>query len=164
MKLLDDELLELFNYRINQEEASSRLYLKMSVCMQDKGYFNAAKLWRKFSEEELEHAEIARNYLLALDIEPETRNIIVPDKPCDGLDVCINSTLEHEYEVTQQCEDLAQACLKKMCMKSFKIAQKYIKIQIHELEEYHDMKNRLDLFGTDPIQLRLYDNELKDKL
>ena len=164
MKMLDDELIELFNYRINQEEASSRLYLKMSVCLQDIGYFNAAKLWRKFSEEELEHAEIARNYLLALDIEPETRDIKVPDRDCTGLDVCIKSTLEHEHEVTEQCEILAKTCLEKMCMKSFKIAQKYIEIQIHELEEYHDMKNRLDLFGNDPVQLRLYDNELKDKL
>jgi len=162
--MLDKDLLELFNYRINQEEASSRLYLKMSTHLNDVGYFNAAKLWRKFAEEELEHADIARNYLLALDIEPETRDIIVPLKTFSGLDGVINTTLEHEYEVTQQCEDLAKACLKQLCFKSFSIAQKYVDIQIHELEEYHDMKNRLDLFGTDPISLRIYDNELKDKL
>lgn len=162
--MLDKELLELFNYRINQEEASARLYLKMSIHLNDVGYFNAAKLWKKFSEEEREHADIARKYLLALDIEPETRDIIVPSKEFNGLDGVINATLEHEYEVTQQCEDLAKACLKQLCFKSFSIAQEYIKIQIHELEEYHDMKNRLDLFGTDPISLRLYDNELKDML
>jgi ferritin len=162
--LLDKELLDLFNYRINQEEASSRLYLKMSIHLQDIGYFNAAKLWRKFANEELEHADIARDYLLALDIEPETRDIIVPDKTFVGLDGVIRTTLEHELEVTQQCEDLAKTAMKLTCMKSFKIAQKYVEIQIHELEEYHDMKNRLDLFGTDPLNLRMYDNELKDKL
>lgn len=162
--MLDKDLLELFNTRINHEESSSRLYLKMSVHLQDIGYFNAAKLWHKFAQEELEHANIAREYLLALDILPETRDIIVPDKSFEGLDGVIRTTLQHEYEVTQECEDLAKAALKAMCMKSFNIAQKYIAIQIHELEEYHDMKNRLDLFGTDPVQLRLYDNELKDKL
>lgn len=162
--LITPTLQEMFNVRINNEEASARLYLKMAVRLQDLGYFNSAKLWRKFSNEELEHAEIARQYLLALDILPDTRDIVVPNVEFDGLDTVIEATLEHEYEVTRQCEELAKQCLKDMDFKAFGIAQKYVAIQVHELEEYHDLKNRLDLFGRDPISLRIYDNELEKML
>jgi ferritin len=162
--LISDTLIEMFNQRIANEEASARLYLKMSVHLQDLGYFNAAKLWKKFSEEELEHADIARSYLLALDIKPQTRDIIVPVASFDHLDTVIEATLTHEYEVTKQCDELAKQCLLEFDMRAFTIAQKYLDIQIHELEEYHDMKNRLDLFGRDVVSLRLYDNELEKML
>ena len=67
--IISEKIIQLLNYRIQQEEFSSRLYLAMSVWLDFKGYFGASKLWKKYSEEEKAHSEWAYKYLLELNIK-----------------------------------------------------------------------------------------------
>ena len=46
----NDKLLKLLNYRINQEEYSSRIYYAMSVWLDNAGYTSAAQLWKAYSD------------------------------------------------------------------------------------------------------------------
>ena len=69
--LISDKTIELLNYRIEQEDYSSRLYLSMSLWLENAGYASA-KLWKKYSSEEANHADWARTYLLSLGIQPKT--------------------------------------------------------------------------------------------
>ncbi len=161
MALVSDTLIELLQYRINEEEVSSRLYLAMAMCLEKEGYFGAAKLWKKYSSEELIHADWARDFLLAMDIKPETRPLREVQTMFPGyLPEIIDLTVQHEYMVTAQCEALAKAALTDFNFKVFVLAQKYVAEQIEELEKVHNLKDRLETFGRDSVNLRLFDNEL----
>ena len=70
--LITDECIKYLNYRIEQEEYSARIYLSMSMWLNDNGYLNGAKLWKKYSDEEMKHADDARAYLLAMGVQPTT--------------------------------------------------------------------------------------------
>src|SRR5260221_2271468 len=69
--LISPESITLLNFRIREEEISSRIYLAMSLWLENNAFLGAAKLWRKYSNEETTHAEWARKYLLSLGITPE---------------------------------------------------------------------------------------------
>ena len=61
---ISENLIKILNYRIVQEEFSSRLYKAMAIWLDFKGFNGAAKLWNTYSEEELKHANWAYEYLL----------------------------------------------------------------------------------------------------
>ena len=70
--LIDNSCASHLNYRIQQEEYSARIYMSMSMWLNNMGYIGAAALWRKYSDEEMKHADIARTYLLSFGIQPVT--------------------------------------------------------------------------------------------
>ena len=43
--MMSEEVEKLLNYRIEQEEQSSRIYLAMSMWLTNTGYLGAGKLW-----------------------------------------------------------------------------------------------------------------------
>lgn len=156
-RFLSEEIVELLNFRIIEEEKSSRIYLAISLWFQDKAYFNLAKLYKKYSEEELKHGDKAREFLLSFNILPETRPI--PNVSNDFLSVSdiIDKTLEHEALVTQQSKDLAKAALAEQDFLTFNLAQFYLSEQVEEMNKVWDLKNHLESFGTDKIALKLFD-------
>jgi hypothetical protein len=44
--MIDDSCISFLNYRVQQEEYSSRIYLAMSMWLNNNGYLNAAKTWK----------------------------------------------------------------------------------------------------------------------
>lgn len=54
-----------------QEENSARLYEAMSLWLDNSGYVNAAKAWKKDAEGEWEHAQWAKDFLLDMGITPK---------------------------------------------------------------------------------------------
>ncbi len=158
--MIKSNLIELLNYRIQREQYSSRVYHAMYLWLQDIGYTGAAKLWKKYSEEELKHASWAENYLLSLDIKPDVRSLEQPKCEFTGLDDVVMCTLDHELLITNECNELAKIALSEMDMMTFNLGMKYVNEQVEELEKAYDLVNRLKLFGTDPVSLRLFDNEL----
>lgn len=159
-ELLSDEGLKLLNYRIEQEEASSRLYLAMSVWLDNNGYSGAASLWKKYSDEELTHANWSREYLLAMGVTPSVPMLSAPKSNFAGLPEIIKESYDHEIVVTKQCKQLAAACLKGGDYLLFQLAGKFLKEQIEEHEKMQNLMDKLAAFGTDKIALRLLDNEL----
>lgn len=156
------EIEQLLNYRINQEELSSRIYLAMSICLKDKGYFNAAKLWAKYSAEELTHATWAREYLESHNILPATLSIGEVENYYESLIDVIDKTLEHEILITEQCSELAKACLESADMLTFTLASKYCKEQSEELGKAWDIKNLMETYGKDRLNLALLDHQLAE--
>ena len=158
---LSENMISLLNARINSEEVSSRTYLSMSLWLEDKAYFNAAKLWAKYASEENNHADWAREHLLSFNIRPKTMSIMPVENEYTGLDDIIRKTLEHEMKVTYECKELAKAALEEMDMNTFVLAQKYVKEQTEELQKSYDLLNLLDVYGTDKLNLALLDHELE---
>ena len=67
MAWISNNIENLINYRISQEEYSSRLYLAMSNWLQNNGYNGASKLFKKWTDEEMVHANFSYSYLQTSD-------------------------------------------------------------------------------------------------
>lgn len=162
--LITDECIKILNYRIEQEDYSSRIYLAMSMWLDDKGYVNAAKLWKKYSDEERGHADMAREYLLDLGIRPTTPLLNQPVQEFSGLPQIIRDSHEHEVEITRQCKELASHAMKMGDHMLYQLAATYLKEQIEEVGKAQNWIDQLESFGEDPIAMRLLDHEMKDYL
>jgi ferritin len=132
----------------------------MYLWLQDKGYTGAAKLWKRYSEEEMKHASWAEDFLDSFNIKPAIRPLEEPPCEFEGLGDIIRRTLEHETNITNECNELARICLSEINMSAFSLAMKYVAEQVEEMDKSYFLYNRLQLFGEDPVSLRIFDNEL----
>ena len=158
---LDSKIVDLLNFRIVQEELSSRIYKVMALWLEDKAYFNSAKLWSRFSQEELVHAEWAREHLLSFNIRPKTESLESVPNDFTGLGDIINKTLEHEMKITKQCNDFAKSCFELGDMNTFTLALKYNSEQIEEMKKANDLVTLLNNYGEDRLSIALLDHEIE---
>ena len=140
---LSTTIIDQLNYRIQQEQFSSRLYEQMYLWFADKGFQNLAAIYKKYSQEELEHANWAKSFLLSFDIQPELRLLDAPNDRFDltSLKEILDLTLEHEQEITRQCNELASLALKESNHPLYALASKYCHEQVEELEKVYDFIN-----------------------
>lgn len=160
--VISPEIIALLNYRIQQEELSSRIYLAMSVWANLNGFAGAGELWKKYSEEEKGHAEWAYNYLLDLNILPVVPPLDKPVGVFKGLPDIIIKSYEHEVNITMQCQALAQKAQQLGDYMTLQLAEKYLKEQVDELAKTNYWIDRLQAFGDEPATLRLLDDEMKN--
>ncbi len=152
--------VKFLNYRIEQEEQSSRLYHAMSMWLNDKGYMGAAKAWQKDADGEMEHAQWAKDYLLDMGVQPTIPALAKPVQDYVNLCDIIKKSYEHEVVVTKQCNDLANEALKNSDNLLYQLTIKYMQEQQEELGKLQTLLDKLEAFGEDKLALRLLDNEL----
>ena len=157
---ISEDSINLLNYRIEQEEFSSRLYLAMSLWLDDHAFKNAAALWKKYSDEEQNHANWAKDYLLAMGVQPHTCMLEVPGDDYSGFPEIIRKSFDHELEVTRQCKELATHAMTSSDHMLYTLAGKYLSEQVEEHDKMQNLVDQLESFGEDKIALRLLDNEL----
>jgi ferritin len=160
MVYITQSAIDALNYRIKMEEESSRLYLAMSTWLNKNGYMGAATLWKKYSDEEQEHAEWAYDYLLNLDVQPTVPELSEQQQKFNSLPEIIRLTLEHELDVTSQCNDLAKLAVDEGDFMLLELALKYVREQNEELGKATGWVDELEAFGEDPIALRLLDTKM----
>lgn len=163
-ELLSDDCVEYLNYRVQQEEYSGRIYLAMSMWLDNNGYVNAAKLWRRYSNEEMSHSDIARTYLLSMGVQPDTPILESPEQNFTGLPEIIEKSYDHEIVVTKQIKELATDAMSKGDHMLYEFALAYLKEQVEEHNKMQNWVDQLNAFGTDKIAMRLLDHEMKDYL
>lgn len=162
MAFISEKTTGLMNYRIEQEELSSRIYKAMSVWLDYNGFPGAAKLWAKYSEEEAAHAEIAYKYLLDLDVMPEVPPLEKPQTEFNGLPDIIRLSYNHELDVTEQCNKLARTAFEEGDFMTLQLAQWYLKEQTEEIAKTKGWVDKLNAFGQSKEALRLLDNEMAE--
>jgi ferritin len=162
--LLSEQAIEYLNYRIQQEEYSARIYLAMSMWLEDNGYVNASKLWRKYSDEEMAHADWPRTHLLSFGVQPMTPKLDSPSQDFEGLPEIIHDSYEHEILVTRQITELAGEALKLNDHMLYELALRFLKEQVEEHNKMQNWVDQLESFGEDKIAMRLLDHEMKDYL
>jgi len=155
------ECIDILNYRIEQEEYSSRFYQIMSLWLNDHGYTGAASAWLKDSEDEMKHAQWAKDFLLDMGVTPKLPALKEPPQVFTGLPDIIKQSYAHEIMVTQQCNELASHALKYSNHLLYQLALKYLTEQQEELGKVQTYMDKLEAFGEDKIAMRLFDEELK---
>lgn len=158
--LIEEHCIKYLNYRIQQEELSSRIYLSMSMWLNNEGYTGAAALWKKYSDEEMGHANWSREYLLAMGVTPETPALEAQPTSYAGLPEIIRKSYEHEIEVTKQIKTMATETLKKGDHMLYELCLRYLKEQVEEHDKTQTWVDKLAAFGEDKVALRLLDNEM----
>jgi ferritin len=159
--LIDESCISHLNYRVQQEEYSARTYMSMSMWLNNKGYQGAAALWRKYSDEEMKHADIARTYLLSFGIQPVTPRLDQPKQNFAGLPEIIHLSFDHEIEISKQIKNSANHALADGDHMLYELCLAYLKEQVEEHDKMQNWVDQLEAFGTDKIALRLLDNEMK---
>lgn len=161
--LLCDAVIDALHYRINEEEKSARLYLAMSNWLEYAGYLGASKLWKKYSDEETEHARWAQEFLLANDYIPRLDVLPEPQNKFKSLVDVIELSYRHEIEITKQCNELARVANENDCYQCATLAYKYLAEQTEELEKTNNWAAMIATSGTSDAVLRLIDEEMGDK-
>jgi ferritin len=160
--LISSTVIDCLNYRIEQEEQSSRIYLAMSLWLNNEGFSGAACLWKKYSNEELSHADWARTYLLSFGIQPLTPTLKQPTQSFTGLPQIINLSFEHEIDISTQIKESATKALREGDHMLYELMLRYLKEQVEEHDKTQTWVDKLNAFGTDKIALRLLDNEMAE--
>lgn len=155
-----ESVVKALNMRIEQEENSSRLYEAMSLWLNDKGYMGGAKKWKADSEDELGHAQWAKDYLLDMGVQPTLPALEKPQQSFTSFCDIIRMSYDHEVMVTNQCNDLAKEAMKSGDHLLYQLANKYMQEQQEELGKLQTLLDKLEAFGEDKIAMRLLDNEL----
>lgn len=157
---LTKDFIEILTFRISQEEASSRLYEAMSLWLNNNGYIGAAKAWKKDSEDELKHAQWAKDFLLDMGVTPPLSALAEPPHSFKGLPDVIRQSYAHEIKVTQQCNDLGEFAAKGGNHLLYQLALKYMAEQQEEMGKVQTLVDKLNAFGEDKVAMKLLDQEL----
>lgn len=158
--MIDEHCIKNLQYRIQQEEESSRLYLSMSMWLNNEGYTGAAKLWQKYADEEMIHAGWAREYLLAMGVTPNVPVLAVQPTTFSGLPQIIRDSFDHEIVVTKQIKVMASGALKEGDHMLYQLCMTYLKEQVEEHDKTQTWLDKLNTFGDDKIALRMLDEEM----
>lgn len=162
--LISQEVVDILQFRIQQEEQSSRLYEQMSLYLNNEGYINSAKYWKKYSEDEMAHAGWSKNYLLSFGIMPQLPDLDSPNIDFDGLCDVFKKTYEHEVIVTQQTKELGKKAIETGDFILFTLAQKYNEEQLEEMGNVTTMLDLLRTFGEEKHTLLLLDSHIEHYL
>lgn len=155
-----EKLIKLLNYRVNQEELSSRIYYAMSVWLNNQGY-KSSKLWKKYSDEELVHANKVTEFLLSFGIMPEIQTIESIETEYSDLVNIIKLSFEHEMEISRQCEELYKAGVKEDNPMVIELGRWFVAEQIEELNKTQTLMDMVTTFyDGSKVSLRMLDNEL----
>lgn len=163
MAIISDKIIQSLQFRIEQEELSSRIYKAMSVWLEFSGYIGAAKLFNKYAEEELKHAGWAYAFLNDLNIMPLVPALTNVQVVFKGLPQIVAISFEHEKVITAQCIALAEEAKNLHDELTYQLSQRYTTEQVEELGKFQYWIDRLNSFGTDSIALRMLDNEMGER-
>lgn len=158
--MIDESCTKNLQNRIQQEEESSRLYLSMSMWLNNEGYTGAAKLWKKYADEEMTHADWAREYLLAMGITPLVSALAAQPTTFSGLPQIIRDSYNHEILITKQIKVMASSALKEGDHMVYELCLRYLKEQVEEHDKTQTWLDKLNTFGDDKIALRMLDEEM----
>jgi len=160
MAIISDKIIKALQYRIEQEELSSRLYKAMSIYLNLNGYIGAGKLFTEYASEENEHSKWVYDYLISLNIKPIVSVVEKPDDSFKGLPNIIVLAYKHELEITEQCKELSALCAKENDYMTMNLAQRVLEEQRAEIETTQTLVDMLKAFGDSKESLFLLDIEL----
>jgi ferritin len=161
---LNKKIIEALNYRIQQEEASSRIYEQFALWLDNAGFKNFAALYYKYAHEELGHAKFAKDHLLAYGEEPMLTKLPAPDLEFNSLKEILNLTLEHEQEITKQCNELTKLAASLDDFPTMTLGLKYCAEQVEELDKAQTFVDQIETFGDSKEAMLTLEHNVKDLL
>ena len=161
---MNEELLSLVQTQIVNELNNARLYLSASNWFDFTGYFNLAKLYRKYYEEELTHHDKIIEYLLDRNIKPYTMTAEEPQCEFKSVREIVELTVTREESTTDHWNAIWSKALLVKDILTVKKADWFVAEQIEELSKAYNFLDKLNLTGDDKIGLTLFDQWVGEQL
>ena len=145
MKRISDELEKRMNFHIQMEEDSSRLYRAMGEWFEYNGWYSAAKLWKKYADEEMTHCSKFYQYLQDRDVLPITPMVKEQSNEYESMEKIVEASYKHEIDVSTELSKTATMALKEGCLTGFTFMQWFINEQIEEEAKMMAFLDRIDM-------------------
>ena len=161
--MLSKTIQDALNQHINREFYSSYLYLSMSAYCESINLPGFAHWLRVQSQEEMEHALKLFDFIS--DREGRVTLHPIPQPPVEfqsPLDV-IQSTLDHEREVTEMINRLYEMAVKEEDYATQVHLQWFITEQVEEEKAANEVVEQLKMIGDQGDALLLLDRRLAER-
>lgn len=132
MKRLPDEVEERLQFHVKLEEKSIRFYGSLANWLDYNGYFETAKIYYGYSNEEKGHLAKVKQYLLDRDVMPETPVQEEIKQNIKTLKEALLAAQKFTINVSDEYSKTALQCLKSGCVTSFTFVQWFVNDQIKE--------------------------------
>ena len=159
--MLNPEITKLINEQINKELYSAYLYLGMANYYADQGLNGFENWFFVQTQEELDHAQLFRKYLLNNGESVVLTEIAAPDAEYKDFREPLVKALEHERFVTDCINKIYQAAYKINDFRTMQFLNWFIEEQGEEEMNADDNIKKFDLFAGDSKGLYMLDNEMK---
>ncbi|MCS6962010.1 MAG: ferritin [Deltaproteobacteria bacterium] len=162
--LVDSDITKGLNFQFCKELQASYNYYCASSWFGLKGFSGFQHWFLKQSKEELEHARKLYDFLMARDIKLIPADLVAGRTEFATVSEVFKWGLELEIQVEKDYNDLCRLCLEKKDLTTYQFLEWFLNEQVEEIETFKNfLDNVVDLEG-DPSALRLFDNELLEKL
>ena len=164
MKRISEELEKRINTHIELEENSSRLYRAMGEWLEYNGWFNAAKLWKKYAEEEMTHCKKFYEYLQDRDAMPITPSVESQPSTFDSMKKIVEDSYKHEIEVSKELNKTAAMALKEGDLTLFGFLHWFIQEQIEEEAKIKTFLDRITVLEDTSTSLYFMEDFFEEYL
>lgn len=162
MKRLSDKIYNMLNEQIRNEHESSTLYLTMSQWLDYNGWRGGAKLWKKYSDEELSHRDKFYSYIQDRDCMPKT--LATKEQPIsfDCVKDIAEASYKHEIQVTEWIKQIALAAFEEKDLNTYEFAMKMIGEQTEEEAKTLYWVDRIEMMEAKGASLYFIDKEFEN--
>lgn len=164
MKRISEELEKRINTHIELEENSSRLYRAMGEWFEYNGWFNAAKLWKKYADEEMTHCSKFYQYLQDRDVLPITPMVKEQSNEYESMEKIVEASYKHEIEVSKELSKTATMALKEGDLTVFGFMHWFIQEQIEEEAKMMAFLDRIDMLKQTNTSLFFMEEAFEEAL
>jgi bacterioferritin B len=153
---ISESLNAKLNEQIANEFNASQIYLAMACMFEAQGLKMLAKLFRKQTEEEREHALKLLDYLPTVDGKVTLAGIPQPPAEWPSVEAAIDAALTHERKVTTQINELMAAAEKDKDYATRSFLTWYVDEQVEEVDSMSHLLQIARMAGKNLLQLEAY--------
>lgn len=158
--MIHQEISDSLNKQMNKELFSAYFYFDISNFYSEEG-LNGFENWFYIqAQEEYDHAQLIRTYLLNNDSSIHLEAIPAPVRSYSDFKTPLTVTLNHEKTITASINDLYSKAFSHKDFRTMQFLDWFVKEQGEEEKSTNDIIKRFDLFGKDSKGLYLLDSEL----
>ncbi|MCH5345646.1 MAG: ferritin [Muribaculaceae bacterium] len=158
--MLSSKIQDALNAQVNAEIWSAYLYLSMSCYFESEGYAGIANWFKVQWKEELDHAEIFRNYIHSRSGRVELKAIdSVPTEWKSILDA-FEATLEHEQKVTAMINNIYALAEAENDYATRDRLAWFVSEQVEEEESARTIIDKVKMIGDNGMGRYMLDQEL----
>jgi ferritin len=155
---LNPQTVSFLQDRLADEFAAFYLYRNAANWCANRGYEKAAKYFANESHDETLHAQRIEKFLTDWNVQPSLPPIEAPESFISLPDV-IEKAYEIEYDLLQSYSKNAYVVMN-ADPSSYKLFQKYMKIQVVSVAEYSTLLNKLELIDrSNPYQIYMFEKK-----
>ena len=158
--MLSQKMLDKLNEQINLEFYSSNLYLQMASWCEAQGLDGCNQFLRRHAQEEMQHMQKLFNYVNETGSMAILGAINAPPHQFESVRDVFQQTYEHECQVTQKINELADTAFTEKDYSTFNFLQWYVSEQHEEEKIFKSTLDKIDMIGMEHKGLYFIDKEI----